>query len=229
MRDFELDNGGQGGHHPVMSNQPHNAGEPLKLDNDCLPSPEAVGEPRIRELAHAAGVDPEWFEGGLVVHNWRHTVPLYEGMAVGGFHIWSEPDGWTLNTSCERLGAFDRLDDAVAVMQSLAPRFSMLPYVSPPPPREFFASVCYFIGASDETIKIGSAMFPAARLKTLQVGTASKLTLLAMTEGGEATERAYHAKFADLRIRGEWFKAHPRILAEIERLNTTPTKDSSHG
>ena len=45
MRDIALDNGGQGGHHPVMSNQPHNAGEPPKLDNGGLPSPAPVGEP----------------------------------------------------------------------------------------------------------------------------------------------------------------------------------------
>lgn len=51
MRNIALDNGGQGGHASVMPIQPHNAGEPPKLDNGGLPSPAAVGEPKRRLLA----------------------------------------------------------------------------------------------------------------------------------------------------------------------------------
>jgi hypothetical protein len=88
----------------------------------------------------------------------------------------------------------------------------------------------YFIRAGEDgPIKIGIARDPANRLATLQTGHHATLRIVALTAGGSAQEAAYHAHFKAHRLRGEWFDPHPDILAEIERLSPTPTKDSSHG
>ncbi len=44
------------------------------------------------------------------------------------------------------------------------------------------------------------------------------LRILAKTEGSRTQERAYHARFAAIRLHGEWFERTPEIEAEIERL-----------
>jgi hypothetical protein len=77
----------------------------------------------------------------------------------------------------------------------------------------------YFIqSGNDGPIKIGIASRPQERLAGLQTGHHDELRMLCITAGGLEQERAYHAQFAEHRIRGEWFSPHPDILAEIERL-----------
>jgi hypothetical protein len=77
----------------------------------------------------------------------------------------------------------------------------------------------YFIGSASGPIKIGIAARPQERLSTLQTGHHEKLELLATCEGGQKQERAYHARFADHRLQGEWFERCPAIEAEIARLS----------
>lgn len=76
----------------------------------------------------------------------------------------------------------------------------------------------YFIGAASGPIKIGIAVRPLDRLKTLQTGHHEKLELLATCEGGQAQEAAYHKQFRVRRLHGEWFERCPEIEAEIARL-----------
>lgn len=75
----------------------------------------------------------------------------------------------------------------------------------------------YFVRDGD-AIKIGSSMRPKHRLDTLQTGTARELTILAVVSQDVADEFGTHRQFADLRIRGEWFRADPRLLKFIEGL-----------
>lgn len=64
----------------------------------------------------------------------------------------------------------------------------------------------YFIrDASTGRVKIGHGRDPWRRLTMLQTGCPGELTLLAIIEGGEATERELHERFAEHRARGEWF------------------------
>lgn len=77
----------------------------------------------------------------------------------------------------------------------------------------------YFIRSGAGEIKIGQAIDVQKRLAGLQTSHPHQLTLLATTDGGKPAERAYHARFAEHRLHGEWFAPHPDILAEIERLN----------
>jgi excisionase family DNA binding protein len=76
----------------------------------------------------------------------------------------------------------------------------------------------YFIGAKEGPIKIGRALFPEQRLKEIQLGYPYELTILATTPGAAGVERAYHLRFAEHRLNGEWFTRCPEIEAEIARL-----------
>jgi hypothetical protein len=76
--------------------------------------------------------------------------------------------------------------------------------------------VIYFIRCGD-AIKIGySDCNPQGRLKTMQTGNPVKLELLAVTDGSETDEVAYHAHFVDLHIHGEWFRCEPKLLDFIK-------------
>lgn len=91
-----------------------------------------------------------------------------------------------------------------------------------PPPKQFV----YFIVSSTGEIKIGTASRPLTRLRKLQTGHHAHLTLMATVEGGVELEREYHQRFAQHRIRGEWFYSHPDIWREINRL--IPNENVSH-
>lgn len=76
----------------------------------------------------------------------------------------------------------------------------------------------YFIRAGSGAIKIGIAKSPKRRMAELQCSHHETLEIAATTPGGRTSERAYHLRFKEHHIRGEWFHPHPDILAEIERL-----------
>lgn len=80
-------------------------------------------------------------------------------------------------------------------------------------------SCVYFIqsGGSDGPIKIGTTrVSAAARLADLQIGSPVPLALLATIAGGHEREAALHARFARLRLRGEWFRPEAELVAFIE-------------
>jgi hypothetical protein len=83
----------------------------------------------------------------------------------------------------------------------------------------------YFIGGADGPIKIGMSCNPEARCANMQVGAPGDMALLAVTPGNRRLEKAYHERFGFAHLRGEWFERHPLILAEIDRLNQTRTKE----
>jgi hypothetical protein len=77
----------------------------------------------------------------------------------------------------------------------------------------------YFIGAPSGPVKIGIAVNPKLRLNGLQTGHHEKLELLATCHGGAEQERAYHERFWECRLKGEWFERTAEIEAEIARLS----------
>ena len=97
-------------------------------------------------------------------------------------------------------------------------------YLNSPPAVD--NSLVYFIGSESGPIKIGKAVSPEQRLKTLQTGHFERLTILATAEGGYEAEGAYHKRFAEHRKSGEWFTRCPEIEAEIARLNANPSLTS---
>jgi hypothetical protein len=53
------------------------------------------------------------------------------------------------------------------------------------------------------------------RLTAMQSGCPFELELLALCDGGQATEAQLHLRFASHRIRGEWFKLNDDLRAHI--------------
>ena len=77
----------------------------------------------------------------------------------------------------------------------------------------------YFISAHTGPIKIGFSVHPEKRLATMQTGAVEPYYLLATCPGSMETEKAYHRRFREHRVRGEWFSGSREILNEIERFN----------
>lgn len=74
----------------------------------------------------------------------------------------------------------------------------------------------YFIRmGQDGPIKIGFSGNVATRFAGLQIGCPHELSLLGRMPGGLDDERRLHARFDALRIRGEWFRPEPELLAFI--------------
>lgn len=82
------------------------------------------------------------------------------------------------------------------------------------------ASSVYFIAAVGGPIKIGLAVNPLDRLRSLQTAHPKKLRLLATVPGDHRAEAAYHQRFATHRLQGEWFAPHAEILDEIRRIRS---------
>jgi len=80
----------------------------------------------------------------------------------------------------------------------------------------------YFMQEADKPrgrIKIGfTSADPARRLKELQVGSASRLQIIALTPGTKQAERRLHLAFSHLMVGGEWFCAGAELLGYIDRI-----------
>ncbi|MBX5206720.1 GIY-YIG nuclease family protein [Rhizobium sp. NZLR11] len=63
----------------------------------------------------------------------------------------------------------------------------------------------YFI-ETQGLVKIGYSNDPRRRFHNLSIGCPTVCTLIGVTEGGKAEERALHQRFTELKVRGEWFK-----------------------
>jgi hypothetical protein len=75
--------------------------------------------------------------------------------------------------------------------------------------------VYFFNCQGANAIKIGRSDDPTARLAACQTGCPLPLTLLGSIPGRLSTERELHARFASLRIHGEWFRAETELVEFI--------------
>jgi hypothetical protein len=78
-------------------------------------------------------------------------------------------------------------------------------------------SIVYFVGAETGPVKIGTTNNIQSRFKTLQIGSARKLMVLAFVDGGRCLEAQYHATFKEFRQRGEWYLGDA-VRDEVQRL-----------
>lgn len=83
----------------------------------------------------------------------------------------------------------------------------------------------YFIqetGLFRNRVKIGFTTNVKNRLVDLQIGSASPLRLIVVLPGDADVETVYHLKFAQYRLRGEWFKFGfwLRFFIWVNRSNT---------
>lgn len=87
--------------------------------------------------------------------------------------------------------------------------------IPPPRPKIIESSSVYFIQrGTDGPVKIGHSKRVSARLAGLQSGCPEPLSLIGILPGGRKKEMELHAKYADLRLTGEWFK--PAVLEELK-------------
>jgi hypothetical protein len=78
------------------------------------------------------------------------------------------------------------------------------------PPR-IQSGYVYFLRAGD-TIKIGFSQKPFARWSELSTGISGRMTAFVAVTGTTLDERILHKRFADFRLRGEWFEASEPVL-----------------
>lgn len=84
-------------------------------------------------------------------------------------------------------------------------------------PRSASSPSVYFIECgTTRRIKIGTAVDVARRFAVIQAMCPTKLTLRATIRGGVDVEGRLHSRFAEYRIRGEWFRPGPRLIAFLE-------------
>ena len=77
-------------------------------------------------------------------------------------------------------------------------------------------SVYFLHDAAGGFVKIGfTAGEVSARVKDLQVASAHELVLFGSIDGDESIEFELHERFKAHRVRGEWFRASPEVLAAI--------------
>jgi hypothetical protein len=93
------------------------------------------------------------------------------------------------------------------------------------------ASIIYFVGAAGR-VKIGVTTNITKRLIALQIGSATKIELIATIPGDFKTEKALHARFSSARAHGEWFNLSREILSFLEevkagRFETWPVAGSA--
>jgi hypothetical protein len=76
----------------------------------------------------------------------------------------------------------------------------------------------YFISDGVGHVKIGYSVDVQTRLREIQAHNAFPLTVLAVLKGGSEVERALHERFAEHRVRGEWFRLAPEIIEYLRGL-----------
>lgn len=79
----------------------------------------------------------------------------------------------------------------------------------------------YFL-LSGKIIKIGFTTDLAQRISRLQTATPNTLHLLGTIDGTQRDERNLHRRFANLNVRGEWFRRHSSLMAYITEATKVP-------
>lgn len=80
-------------------------------------------------------------------------------------------------------------------------------------------TIYFFECETTREIKIGITSGQVEkRMATVQTARGHKISLLATVPGTTKFERALHGRFSPHRLRGEWFRPHPDILAFIAQL-----------
>lgn len=78
-------------------------------------------------------------------------------------------------------------------------------------------SVYFATIREQNVVKIGCSFDPTTRLKEIQVGCPFTVKIEATLPGHHAEEQALHRRFADDRLRGEWFTITSMIEAVMEQ------------
>ena len=82
--------------------------------------------------------------------------------------------------------------------------------------------VYFIMSEKTQAIKIGFTTGSVkVRLRALQTAHPYRLKVLATLNGNRSYEKELHQRFAQFRLKGEWFEPHPDLLAFISVLQTS--------
>jgi hypothetical protein len=105
--------------------------------------------------------------------------------------------------------------ERIAKMKALESQPYFTPITLPKPDKH---PEVYFIQSDAGPIKIGHSDVGArSRLSQLQTSSPIGLKLLKVLPGTIKLERELHRKFAQYRLRGEWFQPSPELLEFIKK------------
>jgi integrase len=174
---------------------------------------------------------------GRYVFDWRNLRKHFEaGLKLAGienfrFHdlrhtsaTWMRQEGASLELIQRNLGhssiqvtqRYAHVDDREALAAANAITTLLPPNVvrfQPAPKAQFV----YFITDGDH-MKIGHSSDPERRLRAAQTCHPKTLWLVGTIAATKITEDAAHRKFADDRLRGEWFSVTGATLKEVESM-----------
>ena len=74
----------------------------------------------------------------------------------------------------------------------------------------------YFLRGPNE-VKIGFSRNLPARLEKLRTGNAFPVFICKIISGDRETERHFHKRFAEYRLKGEWFDLRGKLAKYLER------------
>lgn len=106
------------------------------------------------------------------------------------------------------------LNEDVAIMEAIAN--GELKQPGPAETKKYSVSSHVYFFQQSDFVKIGWSKKWRKRIVTLQTSTPHEISVLAVYRGGMALERDLHAKFAEHRVRLEWFKDCDAIRSYIE-------------
>jgi hypothetical protein len=147
-----------------------------------------------------------WHIAGTVVGLGNHCSIRLSYGANGGFPRFPPRVGQTETRKRRKGGMVVKAREAA---QLVPQRFHRGPTV-------------YFVGGDEGPVKIGFTTEMPLRLRNLANQSAHPIKLLAAIAGGRDLEKRYHAKFADDRLHGEWFKRSEAVEGELAKLRWMP-------
>lgn len=83
---------------------------------------------------------------------------------------------------------------------------------------ERLGSVYFILDAENDRVKIGHSRDPWRRLKTLQTGSSSKLSLIGVIAGTPAIEKKLHFDQREVSVHLEWFSDGAAALVWLNKL-----------
>jgi hypothetical protein len=88
-------------------------------------------------------------------------------------------------------------------------------------PKEHIGARVYVVVSSGTParVKIGFSTNPDARLISLSSGHPDDLKIIRTIPGGRLTEASFHSRFANYRIKGEWFLFHPEMMEFVPTID----------
>ena len=84
-------------------------------------------------------------------------------------------------------------------------------------------TVYFFQGETTGHVKIGfTRRSVSSRLASLQTGSPERLVCIGTIDGDDSTEADLHARFASLRLHGEWFRDGAELIDFVKENATRP-------